>query len=142
ANRIAKKYPDKTNSVYVIDSEEKRIKARKWLSIEDVWGIGRHHARRLKATQINTAYQCTQLSDQWVRSNMSVVGLRLKHDLEGKSSIDFETVQNKKMIATTRSFEKMYTDFNDVKERVGTFAISCAEKLRRQKSHCNLIMVF
>ena len=73
---------------------------------------------------------------------MSVVGLRLKHDLEGKPSIDFETIQKKKMIATTRSFEKMYDDFNTVKERVGTFAISCAEKLRKQKSHCNLIMVF
>ncbi|MCB0389540.1 MAG: SOS mutagenesis and repair protein UmuC, partial [Winogradskyella sp.] len=41
ANRIAKKFSERTNGIYVIDSEEKRIKALKWLSIEDVWGIGR-----------------------------------------------------------------------------------------------------
>ncbi|WP_194767015.1 Y-family DNA polymerase [Tamlana sp. I1] len=142
ANKIAKKYTDKTNGVYVINNEEQRIKALKWLKIDDVWGIGRQHAKRLKALNVHTAYQFTLLSDQWVRANMSVVGLRLKHDLEGKPSLDFETVQNKKMIATTRSFETMYSKYEDVKERVGTFAISCAEKLRKQGSHCNMVMVF
>lgn len=142
ANKIAKKYPEKTSSVYVIDTDEKRIKALKWLPIEDVWGIGRKHAKRLKALKINNAYQFTQLSDDWVRKNMSVVGLRLKHDLEGKPTLDFEKVANKKMIATTRSFEGMLTNFQDVKERVSTYAVSCSEKLRRQKSHCNMVMVF
>ena len=46
------------------------------------------------------------------------------------------------MIATTRSFEKMFTKFEDVSERVATYTASCAEKLRRQNSHCNMIMVF
>ncbi|TDA89380.1 SOS mutagenesis and repair protein UmuC, partial [Halomonas marinisediminis] len=67
ANRIAKKYAQKTNSVYVIDTEEKRIKALKWLAIEDVWGIGSKHAKRLKAINIHNAYQFTQLADDWVR---------------------------------------------------------------------------
>lgn len=142
ANRIAKKFPEKTNSVYVIDDDEKRIKALKWLKIEDVWGVGRQHSKRLNNVGVFNAYQFTKLSDSWVRRHMSVVGLRLKHDLEGKPTLDLDTPVNKKMIATTRSFEKMITEFNDVNERVGTFAISCAEKLRKQKSHCNTIMVF
>ena len=52
ANRIAKKYPDKTNGTYIIDSEEKRLKALKWLKIEDVWGIGRQHSKKLKLKSI------------------------------------------------------------------------------------------
>ena len=36
ANKIAKKFQDRTQGVYVIDSEEKRIKALKWTKIEDV----------------------------------------------------------------------------------------------------------
>ncbi|MFD0992386.1 Y-family DNA polymerase [Tenacibaculum geojense] len=142
ANRIAKKFPEKTNGVYIIDSEEKRVKALKWLAIEDVWGIGRKHAKRLRAININTAYQFTQLSDQWVRTKMTVVGLRLKHDLEAKPSLDLESVANKKMIATTRSFDKMLTSYDDIKERVSTFAVSCAEKMRKQNSQCSLLMVF
>jgi DNA polymerase V len=142
ANKIAKKYPERTKSVYVIDTEEKRIKALKWTKIEDVWGIGRKHAKRLQAKNIINAYQFTQLSDDWVRKEMSVVGLRLKHELQGKPTLDMDAPKSKKMIATTRSFEKMHTKIEDIAERVSTFTASCAEKLRKQNSHCNMIMVF
>ena len=142
ANKIAKKFSERTNNVYCIDTEEKRIKALKWLAIEDVWGIGRQHAKRLKALKVTNAYQFTQVSDDWVRKNMSVVGLRLKHDLEGKPTLDLDTIASKKMIATTRSFEGMLSEYQAIEERVSTFAISCAEKLRRQHSHCNMLMVF
>ncbi|MFY0481682.1 Y-family DNA polymerase [Flavobacterium sp. PLA-1-15] len=142
ANRIAKKFPEKTGNAYVIDSEEKRIKALKWLDIGDVWGIGRQHAKRLQVLGVKKAYDFTQLPDVWVRKNMSVVGLRLKHDLEGKSSIDFEEVKAKQNIATTRSFEFMIKEQKDLSERISTFAGSCAEKLRKQNSHCNAIDVF
>jgi DNA polymerase V len=142
ANRIAKKYPVETKSSYIIDSEEKRIKALKWLKIEDVWGIGRQHAKRLNAMNVHTAYDFTLLNDNVVRKQMSVVGLRLKHDLQGIPTLQMEDVQPKQSIATTRTFEKNHTAFNDVKERVTTFAVSCAEKLRQQHSCCHTIMVF
>ena len=55
ANKVARKFPKQTNGVYVIDSEEKRLKALKWLKIEDIWGIGYAHQKRLKAKQCKTA---------------------------------------------------------------------------------------
>ncbi len=142
ANRIAKKFPDQTQNAYVIDTEEKRKKALKWLKIEDVWGIGRKHAIRLKDVGVRTAYDFTNLNDAWVRRNLSVVGLRLKHDLLGIPTLDLEEVQPRKNIATTRSFEKNITDYNDLKERITTFSVSCAEKLRKQHSFCTALMVF
>jgi len=142
ANRIAKKFPDKTKNVYIIDSEEKRLKALKWLPVEDVWGIGRQHAKRLRAKNINNAFDFTQMSDYWVKKQMSIVGLRLKQDLQGIPTLDFEKIQPKKNIATTRTFESNYTELSQLEERVSTFAVSCAEKLRRQQSCCNTIMVF
>jgi DNA polymerase V len=142
ANRIAKKFPEKTKGVYIIDSDLLRIKALKWLKIEDVWGIGRKHAKRLKAKNIHTAFDFVNLSDVWVRKQMSVVGLRLKHELEGKPCLDLESIPAKKTIATTRTFDKMYTDFEDIRERVSSFAVSCAEKLRKQQTCCTSILVF
>lgn len=142
ANKIAKKYPERTKGIYVIDNEEKRVKAIKWTKIEDVWGIGRRHAKRLQAIHVFNALQFTQLHDDLVRKQMSVVGLRLKHELEGTSTLDLESPKTKKMIATTRSFEKSFTKFEDVSERIATFTASCSEKLRKQHSHCNMIMVF
>ncbi len=142
ANKIAKKFSDKTGGVYLIDSEEKRVKALKWLKIEDVWGIGRRHAKRLRDRGITTAFQFTQQPDQWVRDTMTVVGLRLKYDLMGKPTLNMEAVKPKKNIATTRSFDHNYSDYEQIKERVSTFAVTCAEKLRRQKSTCNALMIF
>jgi DNA polymerase V len=142
ANRIAKKFPDRTKGVYLIDNEEKRIKALKWLKVEDVWGVGREHAKRLQALNVRTAYDFTQLPDGWVRKNMAIVGLRLKMDLMGIPTLDMEDPQPKQSIATTRTFETNYTHFDDLAERITTFAASCAEKLRSQKSCAHSIMVF
>lgn len=142
ANRIAKKYPKETGGVYIIDSEEKRIKALKWLNIEDVWGIGRQLSKKLQIIGIKKAYQFTEMSDEKVRRYLSVVELRLKMDLEGKPTLELEDVKSKKSIATTRTFDKDYVEYNVVKERVSTFAVTCAEKLRKQNSCCNAIMIF
>lgn len=142
ANRIAKKYAKQTDSCYVIDTEEKRIKALKWLKVEDVWGIGRQHAKRLQSVGVKTAFDFTQLEDLWVKRNMSIIGLKLKHDLQGIPILDLDEVSPKKTIAITRSFESNLVLYEDVKERLNTFAIMAAEKLRRYQFCCTSAMVF
>ncbi len=141
ANKIARKYPKETNGVYVIDSEEKRIKALQWTPIEKVWGIGHGLQKKLKATGCIKAYDFTQLDSEWVRKKFSIVVWRLQQDLLGKSSIELEEHTNKKAIATTRSFESTYNKIEDIKERVATFAVNCAEKLRKQNCSCHMIIV-
>ncbi|MDD4848354.1 MAG: Y-family DNA polymerase, partial [Bacteroidales bacterium] len=72
ANKIAKKFPEKTGGIYWIDSEIKREKALQWMPVEDVWGIGRRHSKRLKEMNVNTAFDFIQLSDVWVKKYMAV----------------------------------------------------------------------
>jgi len=142
ANKIAKKYYEKTGGVYVIDSDEKRIKALKWLPIDDVWGVGRRNAKKLHGVNVETAYDFTLLSDQWIDKYLTVTGLRLKRELQGISMLGLESVVKRKSIATTRTFETTYTDFDSIKERVITFAVNNAEKLRKQGSATDTLMVF
>ena len=143
ANKIAKKFQDRTSGVYTIDTDEKRIKALKWTKIEDVWGIGNRTTKKAKLRNINTAFDFIQLQhESWIRKELGVVGLRLKYELEGKSVLDLEPIPNqKKSIATTRSFPKQISDFDLLRERVATFASICAEKLRKQNSCCHTIIV-
>ena len=141
ANRISKKFPDKTGGVYLMDTDTKRTKALNWLKIGDVWGIGSRYAKMLQLQNVRTALDFIELPDDFVRDSMTVVGLRLKHDLMGKPSIQMEEVQNKKGIACTRSFHKDYTEFSELHERIATFASVCGRKLRRQGSDCNLVQV-
>jgi DNA polymerase V len=142
ANRIAKKYPNHTGNVYAMDSEEKRIKALKWLAIGDVWGIGRQHSKRLEKLGVKTAFDFTSLKDDWVKQHLSIVGLRLKRDLQGVSVLGLESVASKKAIAVTRSFDTNYIQLEQIRERVSTFAFTCGEKLRSQGSNCSSLTVF
>ena len=143
ANKIAKKFQDRTSGVYTIDTDEKRIKALKWTKIEDVWGIGNRTTKKAKLRNINTALDFIQPQhESWIRKELGVVGLRLKFELEGKSVLDLEPIPDqKKSIATTRSFPKQIADFDLLRERVATFASVCAEKLRKQNSCCHTIIV-
>jgi len=141
ANKIARKFPKETKGIYVIDSEESRLKALKWTKIESVWGIGYGLQKRLKAKGCKTAYDFTQLPDEWVRKTMSITAWKLKKDLEGIAKIKLDQPVNKRAIATTRSFEYTYSDIGNIKERISTFATSCAEKLRKQSSSCHMILV-
>lgn len=143
ANRIAKKFPERTNGVYVIDTEDKRIKALKWAKIEDVWGIGYRLTKKMQSQQILTAYDFTlPQNEAFIKKEMGVVGLRLKYELEGKSVLSLEEPKTKKNIAITRSFEKDITSYSELKERVSTFASVCAEKLRKQNSCCYGVVLF
>ena len=143
ANKIAKKFQERTKGVYIIDTEEKRIKALKWTKIEDVWGIGYRTTKKAKLRKINTALDFIQPQHEaWIKKEMGVIGLRLKYELEGKSVLDLEPIPDqKKSIATTRSFPKQIAEFDLLRERVATFASVCAEKLRKQHSCCHTIIV-
>ena len=117
ASHISKKFRDQLNNVYVIDTEEKRIKALKWLPIGDVWGIGRAHKKRMQQNGIISAYDFTLLSDSYVRKDMGVVGLRLKHELEGKSCLCLEEIRpKKKVIGSAKSFGAKISDYSLISE--------------------------
>jgi len=142
ANRVAKKFPERTKGVYFMDSEEKRKKVLKWIKVPDVWGIGARYAKMLELHRVRTALEFAELPDDFVRDKMTVMGLRLKHDLMGKPAIQMEQVSHKKGIACTRSFSKMYTQYDDIAERIRTFSGVTARKLRKQGSDCAMITVF
>lgn len=143
ANRIAKKFKERTQGIYVIDTNEKRIKALKWTKIEDVWGIGFQFSKKMMAQNIRTAYDFTlPENEKFIQRTMGVVGLRLRLELLGQSVLAIDEPKDKKNIAVTRSFEKTINSFPDLKERISTFATICAEKLRAQNSVCQTITVF
>jgi DNA polymerase V len=142
ANKIAKKYPNKTQQVMYLDTPERIQKALTILPVGDIWGIGRRHEDRLKAMGVYTAADFVALPEAWIKKHMSVLGLRLRLELLGESVLDLEQVQPKQTIATTRSFDHDYTDYQQLAERISTFAFSATEKLRAQHSTCRTLCIF
>lgn len=142
ANRIAKKFPERTEGCHVIDTEEKRIKALKWIDVEDVWGIGRRNAAKLRAIGVRKACDFVNLSPSWVQKYMTVTGLSLQKELNGIPSIPMELPEKRQSIAITRTFDADKGDIEEIRERIATFTSMCAEKLRLQQSLCRKMMVF
>jgi len=105
------------------------------LDIADVWGIGRNYAKKLKSQGVNNAYEFTQLPIPWVKKHLSVFGLRLHQELNGKSCLSIaETVDPKKSITVSRSFGVKIKTLDDIKRATAFFIHRVVEKLRTEKS--------
>ncbi|MBL6657679.1 MAG: Y-family DNA polymerase [Flavobacteriales bacterium] len=141
AGLIAKKHTK--SGVFVLDKPELINRALKWLAVEDLWGIGRRHARTLQNMGVKTAYDLCRAEESWVKRRLSVVGLRMVKELKGIPCFPLEEhASRKKNICTSRSFGKTVTHIAELKESVSNYASSCAYKLRKQKSCTTRVSVF
>jgi len=142
ASKLSKKQND-YNGVCVLLSKEDIDKVLIDFPVEDLWGVGRKISKHLKNIGINTAKQLLEMNEAFIQRNFTITGLRLVQELKAISCIKIENIiPPKKNICTSRSFGKMVSDFSALAEAVSNFAARCAEKLRRQKSCCNMILVF
>lgn len=145
ANRLSKKNPKKYNGVMVLRNQEEIQDALKQTEIDEVWGVGRQYAEKLKQHFcIYDALQLSKMSEEFGKMHLGgVVGSRLLRELKGIPSKDMEEeLVVKKMIATTRMFGSAVGDINSIKEAVATYTSRAAEKLRRQHSAASIISVF
>lgn len=139
ANKLAKKNKQDIRTINPNELNE----VLDTFPIEDVWGIGGQHAKLLRSKGIQTAGDFTRYSRDWVRKNLTIVGLRLYDELNGHIRLENEPEEKpKKNICTSRSFGEMQTEYGPVEEAVATYATRCAEKLRKQKSCATKLMVF
>lgn len=142
ANRYAKKKYKKLGVFYAANPElinEMLL----FTGVEDIWGIGRQYANLLKRNGILTAMDLTKVPEEWMRSNMTVVGQRLWNELRGTASIEWEyEAPAKKNICTSRSFGKLTGDKSILLEAASNYAAACAAKLRNQHSCAQSINVF
>jgi DNA polymerase V len=139
ANRVAKK----GDGVFVLDGYFKVLDTLVAAQVNDVWGIGRQHTKFLRDHCISTAWDLRTARDAWVRQHMGVVGLRVVHELRGRSCLPLElAAPSKKSICTSRSFGEMVVDLAALQEATANFVVRCAEKLRRQNTCAQVLTVF
>ena len=141
ASKFAKRYPGYHKCSF-IETDEQRQKALALFPVEDVWGIGRRHAARLKERGVQTALDFTRLNADSVRRAMTVTGLRTWMELNGRDCIALDHLPRKQTICTSRSFPKMLASNEALSVPVSGFAARCAYKLRQQRSMAQYVTVF
>lgn len=142
ASKFAKSYPG-YKGCCLIDTEVKREKALKLFPVEDVWGIGRRFAPKLREIGVKTAWDFTQLSPELVRKMMHEPGVKTWRELRGESCVSIDELPAKQSICTSRSFPaEGVAELSQMREAVADFAARTALKLRQQGSVCGQMIVF
>ncbi|MBC7849326.1 MAG: Y-family DNA polymerase [Chitinophagaceae bacterium] len=142
ANRYAKK-KHLDVGVFLAANDQLVSEMLESTRVEDICGIGHQYSLLLKKSGFLTAADFVQAPEDWIRDKMSVVGLRLLHELKGIPAIKWEAqAPSKKNICTSRSFGKLLLTKDEIAEAVSNYAATCALKLRNQQSCCRTVHVF
>lgn len=142
ANYLAKKRGE-FGGVFDITDHPEFDAILKSIPVGEVWGIGRRYAKLLQRFGIETVYQLTQCKDDWLRKQMSIIGLKTVMELRGIPCLDLQDQDSQnKSITVSRSFGKSISDLQQLQEAVTCYMSSAAAKLRKQQSVAKMITVF
>jgi DNA polymerase V len=142
AGHLAKRSPD-VAGVFDLTAWPDRDGLFAKVPVEDVWGIGPNHARRLTRHGITTALALRDADDQWIRKQMGVVGLRTVQELRGISCLPLEQCPPPKQgITCSRAFGKPITTLTEMREAVAAYTARAAEKLRGEQLAASALTVF
>lgn len=142
ANRHAKKNA-RAAGVFVAADPICREEMLLAAGVGEICGIGHQHALFLSRSGFKTAADFLHAPEDWIKKNLSVVGLRLLYELRGQSSIAWEDKRPvRKNICTSRSFGHRITEKHQMAEALANYAASCASKLRDDGSCCRRLKVF
>lgn len=144
ANKLAKKFENKTKVLNLFDFSEAQVdKLLGKVDVNSLWGIGPQYAKKLNRIGITNAKQLKYENIKHIRKKTNVFGERIILELRGISCFDLEQLRPaQKNICTSRSFGVPVSKLNDLSEAVSKYTATAAEKLRKQNSVANMIIVY
>lgn len=111
--------------------------------VEEVWGIGRKLAPKLKALGVYTALDLKNSDPTKIKKAFSIIEEKIVYELRGVSCLEsISVLKSKKSIAHTRSFGRYVTDLEELEEALVLYISKAAEKLRKQNSRAQSICVY
>lgn len=143
ANHLAKKQPGR-NNVCVFQSADnpELLRHLQQLPVEEIWGVGRRLGQKLRLKGIETAMDLREANPQLLRKHFSVLLARTQLELQGTPCIQLdEAPEPKQSIMCSRSFSQSTNNLNDLKAAIRFHCQTACEKLRRQNSLAQAVLV-
>ncbi|NOT80368.1 MAG: Y-family DNA polymerase [Bacteriovoracaceae bacterium] len=143
ANKIAKKN-EKTKGVFSVLEKEQLNWALKNFDIQDIWGIGKKSAIKMKALGIHKACDLRDFKNELlIQKQFTKIGRMIQDELREISCFPLNNeTPKKKEIICSRSFGAPVFDLYSLRESVACYASLACEKLRKQESVCTEIEVY
>lgn len=143
ANETAKKN-DAYHGVCCLCDETERVAAMESIPVEDIWGIGRRLAPRLRFLGYRTAGELACADAGRIRKVFGVMGERVLRELQGISCADpqGEAQSSRKQIICSRSFGEKVTRYDHLREATCMFIEKAGQQLRGEGLLCGSMSVF
>lgn len=134
---LAKKRED---GIFYLDDSASIFKK---LPVQEIWGIGSQIASALNQRGIYFVSELLLQTDAWIQKYFSITLLKTVLELRGICCLELEeAAPPKKGIVCSRSFGRLISSLDELKEAVATFTAHGAEKLRDQYSVAAYMGVF
>lgn len=115
----------------------------KKIGVGDIWGIGQKYAAKLNSRGIYSAADFAAADDKWVKSNMTITGLRTLMEIRGHPCMSVDDAPApKKAIVSSRSFGQSVESLEFLRQSVSSYTARAAEKLRGQDGLAGVVTVF
>lgn len=140
ASTYAKSHHD---GIEVCESDDERREMLRELDVEELWGIGRRLAPKLRDKGISKALSLIDSSDAWLAQQLNITGLKMVDELRGEPRISFgDKSDQRKSIMRSRSFGHAVRAYHQIESAIATFTAQAAARLRAQDSVCRGIVVY
>jgi DNA polymerase V len=141
ANYIAKKESRWDGVFNITEANRHRILAS--IPVDEVWGIGRQSATKLKDLGITNTYHLSQQDPLFFKKKFNKVLASIILELRGIAILNLEEdLKPKKQIMRSRSFGKVVNDYHELRQALTTHTVKALEELRSQKSIARAICIF
>jgi len=141
ANHLVKKQCIPGGALALFSAEE-QVQALSKIKVQDIWGIGKQTAEKLKKVGIDTALKLRDLKNQ----NSQTLNIQFRRtilELQGKPMFSFEeTPSMRQQIIVSRSFAQKISDFNDIRAAVVEHISNAGQTLREENLVAEALTVF
>lgn len=101
--------------------------------VEEIWGVGRRQARKLRAQAIHTALALKRADDLRVRKTLTITGWHTCLELRGIACINSDSAPTpRKTLVSSRSFGNKIRDRESLAQALASFAARAGERLRAE----------
>jgi DNA polymerase V len=143
ANHLAKRSQQK-DGVVILDNQQILERALVATPIEDLWGVGRKSALKLRTIGIRNAKELHDYQNEnAIQRLLTKSGRMIQDELRGTPCYILNSKQEKKQqILCSRSFGRPVLSISSLRESIANFTTSAAQRLREQGSCCLQLSVF
>ncbi|PJZ23963.1 UMUC domain-containing protein DNA-repair protein [Leptospira hartskeerlii] len=142
ANYLAKENKER-EGVFFIGTGENTKTVLSNVPVSEIWGIGPAYQGLLASIGVRNAWEFSQLRKDWIRKNMTVVGLRTAYELTGYACYEIENLpQTKKEIVVARAYGERIQDLESLIEATCTYLTRAVEKLWKEDRYARTLTIY